>query len=136
MGETAAAVLDEIKTPARDERQHARRVRPVLERRWPARVPVRPLDLVPADRAEPRVRNQLVRPREHADRVKLHSRDPPQHPGDAAPPPVGAEKPLGEEGKPPRLVRSQLPVVPGWGVNVIPNGRGCLSHATDSSDGV
>src|SRR5262249_38351210 len=90
------------------ERQHARRVRPVLERRGPGRVPVRPLDLVPPDRAEPRVRHQLVRPCEHADRVKLHRRDPPQHPGDAPPPPLRAPRPA-RAATPPRAPAAPRP---------------------------
>jgi hypothetical protein len=61
------------------ERQHAGRVRPVLEGGRRTGVPVRLLDLLPRNRPQPRVGDQLVRPREHADRVELHGTDPAQH---------------------------------------------------------
>ena len=95
------------------DRQDARGVRPVLEGRRLRRGPVRRLDRVPPDRPEPRVRDQLVRPREHGDRVKLHRPDPPQHPRHAAAPGGGAKKPLRVEGEPPVLVAAKLKVAPG-----------------------
>ena len=60
------------------ERQDAHRVSERLERtgRPP---PVRVLDGRAIHPAEPRVRDELVRPREDRDRVELHRADAPQH---------------------------------------------------------
>ncbi len=91
-------------------------------------MPVGLLDLLPPDWPEPRVRHQFVRPGEHADGVELDSPNPPQHPGDTAPPPVPAQEPLSEKGDPPHFVWSQIPA--------IQNGRGILSHAPDCIEGV
>ena len=77
------------------------------------RRPVRLLHRVPADRPEPRVRDELVRPREHGDRVELHGADPPQHPGHAAALRAGPEKSLRVKGDPPHLVGAQRGYPPG-----------------------
>ncbi len=64
------------------DRQHAGRVRPVLEGGGLAGVPVGLLDPLPGHRPEPGVGDQFVRPRQHADRVQLHRADPAEHGGD------------------------------------------------------
>jgi hypothetical protein len=74
--------------------------------------PIRGLDRVPPDRPEPRVRDKLMRPREHGDRIELHRPDPPQHPRHTAAPGGGPKKPLRVEGEPPMLVTAQLKVSP------------------------
>jgi len=63
------------------DRQHAGGVRPVLEGIRPAGIPVRALDPLPGHGAQPGVGDQLVGPREHADRVQLDRAEPPEHAG-------------------------------------------------------
>ena len=75
------------------DRQHARRVRPVLERGRAARIPVGPLDPLPRHRAEPGVGDQLVRAGQHADRVQLDRADPAQHAGTPPRRPSAPRKP-------------------------------------------
>ena len=82
------------------------------------------LDRVPADRPEPRVRDELVRPREHRDRVELHGADPAQHPGHAAAPRGGTEETLGVKGDPPHLVGAQCGGLRTGRYLIIPNGCG------------
>ncbi len=79
---------------------------------------------VPPDRPEPRVRDELVRPGEHRDRVKLHGADPPQHPGHAAAPRAGPEETLRVKGDPPHLVGAQFGCLP-RGRPLVPHG--CLT---------
>src|SRR4029077_13521170 len=63
--------------------QHAGGMRPVLERGRPARVPVRPLDPLPRDGAEPGVGHELVGAGEHADGVELDGHAAAPHRRDA-----------------------------------------------------
>ena len=84
--------------------QHAGRVRPVLERRARARVPVGALDALPGYRAEPGVGDQLMRPGQDADRVQLDRPDPAQHAVHAAAPSLGSQKALGAQRHPPCVV--------------------------------
>ena len=89
------------------DRQHAGRVRPVLERGRLARMPVGALDPLPRHRAEPGVRDQLVRPGQHADRVQLNRAQPAQHGRHAAAAAVRAEKALRAQRDQPGLVGGQ-----------------------------
>jgi len=95
--------------------------------------PVRGLDRVAADGPEPRVRDELVRSREHGDGVELHGADPAQHPGHPAALCPGPEESLRVKGDPPHLVSGELKVFPGWRPGLMQNGSGLLSHANDSN---
>ena len=87
------------------DREHARCVRPVLER---AAAPVRVLDPLARHRPEPRIGDELVRAREHRDRVELHGAEAAQHGGGTATPAVGAQQALRAQDEPARLVRRQV----------------------------
>ncbi len=82
-------------------------MRPVLEGRRLARVPVGALDPVPRHRAEPRVGDQLVGAGQHADGVQLHRAQPAQHGGHAAAAAAGAQEALRAQREQPRLVGRQ-----------------------------
>jgi hypothetical protein len=71
------------------------------------RVPVRPLDPVPGNRAEPGVRHELMRPGEHADGVELHRAKPAQHRGHAAAAAAGADEALCTQRHQPYVVGGQ-----------------------------
>jgi hypothetical protein len=86
-------------------RQHAGRVRPVLEG---LAAPVGALDRFPPDRPEPRVGHELVRARQHGDRVELHRAQRAQHRRDAPAPRARPDQPLRAQRDAPRLVGAQL----------------------------
>lgn len=75
--------------------QDARGVRPVLE--GAAARPVRLLHRAPAHRAEPGVRNQLVRAGQHRDGVQLDRSEVAQHPGHARPAVRSPQEALGAQ---------------------------------------
>ena len=88
------------------DRQDAGGVGPVLE--GPGRPrPVRQLDRPAPDRAEPGVRNELVRPREDADRVELHRAERAKDPGGPRPPVGAADEPLCPQRDAPGVVATQ-----------------------------
>jgi hypothetical protein len=103
---TQGAPAERIVGPFLD-RQHAGGVRPVLEGGRPARVPVRPLDPLPRDGAEPGVGHELVRAGKHADGVELHRAEPAQHRGHPAAPALSADKPLRPQRHEPDIVGGQ-----------------------------
>jgi hypothetical protein len=72
-----------------------------------ARVPVGPLDPVPADRAKPGIGDELVRAREHADRVELDRAEPAQHGRHPAAAGAGADEALRAQRDEPHLVGRQ-----------------------------
>ncbi len=94
------------------DRQHTGRVRPVLEARPAA--PVRRLDGGPPDRAEPRVRDQLVRAGQHRDRVQLDGAQVPEHPAHPGPAVRRPEQALCAQGDPAGLVGGESRDGHGW----------------------
>jgi hypothetical protein len=94
------------------DRQHAGGVRPVLEA-FPA--PQRRLDGVAPDRPQARVEDELVRAREHRDRVELDGAEPAQHGWHARAAVGGTEQALRAQGHAPRLVGAQLQDGLGYG---------------------
>src|SRR6266536_3790838 len=137
---TERAPAERVVGPLLD-RQHACRVRPVLEGPRVAGIPVRPFDTLSPNRAEPSVGDQLVRSRQHADRVELNGANAPEHGADTAAPLSGAEKALGPQGDPANLVAGEGELRRGRGSA---RGRGGVSgsfgegsyHVRDVSPGV